>query len=302
VGEFLTARRTRLLRAGLVISLWAFFQALVYLHRLGRELVGAVPARHALLLLASFPFAFFFSAAYAESLFLLAAVGAFYHFHQREWGRAALWGLLVGLSRPNGCLVSVPLAVLALSLARKSPAAEVDPPTNEPVEMRRLIPALLVAATPGVGMLAYTAWLRLAGGRWFMWMDAQAAWGREFHGIGWSLATFHRFLTSAPLYELTRYWPTESLDGIAAFGALALSWPIARRLGLAYGLLVPLTLVPPLFTGGFMSLGRMTATLFPLFLYLGWRLPDEARRQLVIVSLLLQGALAAIHFTWRPLV
>ena len=54
--------------------------------------------------------------------------------------------------------------------------------------------------------------------------------------------------------------------------ALALAVPITRRFGLAYGVFLLLMIVPPLFRGGFLSLGRLTSTLFPLFLYLGWRL------------------------------
>ena len=65
------------------------------------------------LLLAAYPFAAFFNAPYTEGLFLLGSVGAFYHFHQRRWLMASLFGLLVGFSRPNGCLVSVPLGLMA---------------------------------------------------------------------------------------------------------------------------------------------------------------------------------------------
>ena len=35
-------------------------------------------------------------------LFLLGSVGAFYHFHQKRWLLASIFGLLVGFSRPNG--------------------------------------------------------------------------------------------------------------------------------------------------------------------------------------------------------
>ena len=103
----------RMLWAGVFISLAAFFVALIYLSRLSRLLAGAGAAAGAPLLLAAYPFAAFFNAPYTEGLFLLGSVGAFYHFHREQWVAASLFGLLVGLSRPNGCLVSVPLAILA---------------------------------------------------------------------------------------------------------------------------------------------------------------------------------------------
>ena len=82
----------RALWAGVVISLAAFLWALVYLVRLGRELVGAERAADAALLLAAYPFALFFSAPYTESLFLLAAVGAFFHFRRGRLGGRVVLG------------------------------------------------------------------------------------------------------------------------------------------------------------------------------------------------------------------
>jgi hypothetical protein len=95
-------RLLRMLWAGVFVSLAAFAWALYYLSRLSDLLAGPSAAAYAPLLIAAYPFAVFFNVPYTESLFLLAAVGAFYHFHREQWGRASLWGLLVGLSRPNG--------------------------------------------------------------------------------------------------------------------------------------------------------------------------------------------------------
>ena len=53
---------------------------------------------------------------------------------------------------------------------------------------------------------------------------------------------------------------------------LLLAVPITRQFGVAYGAFILVMILPPLFRGGFLSLGRLTSTLFPLFLYLGWQL------------------------------
>ena len=66
-------------------------------------------------LVRQFPFAVFFSAAYTESLFLLASVAAFVHARRRQPVRTAAWGLLAGLTRPQGFLLTLPLAWIALS-------------------------------------------------------------------------------------------------------------------------------------------------------------------------------------------
>ena len=97
-------RMLRALWAGVVISLAAFLWGLHYFVRFGRELIGPERAANAALLLAAYPFAVFFNAPYTESLFFLAAVAACYHFRRGEWISSSCWGLLAGLTRPNGCL------------------------------------------------------------------------------------------------------------------------------------------------------------------------------------------------------
>src|SRR5439155_19099401 len=98
-----------------VVSLGAFLGALVYVYLLARDDLDEDRARAALWLLAAYPFACFFGAIYTESLFLLGAAGAFYHFRRGEWLQAGAWGLLVGLTRPNGFFLSVPLVIIALT-------------------------------------------------------------------------------------------------------------------------------------------------------------------------------------------
>src|SRR5688572_966526 len=107
-------RMLRALWAGVFVSLAAFLWALVYISRLGDLLIDRQAGALAPLLLAAYPFAVFFNAPYTEALFLLGSAGAFYHFQRGQWLPAAGYGLLVGFSRPNGCLVAVPLAFIAL--------------------------------------------------------------------------------------------------------------------------------------------------------------------------------------------
>ena len=96
------------------MSFVAFFFALKYVFRLARQSIGDEGAATAVALLAAYPFAFYYSAAYTEGLFLLTVAATCYHFERGELGKAAAWGLAAGLSRPNGCLLSVVLAMMAL--------------------------------------------------------------------------------------------------------------------------------------------------------------------------------------------
>ena len=75
---------------------------------------------------------------------------------------------------------------------------------------------------------------------------------------------------------------------------------IIRRFGLAYGVFVAICVLPPLISMGSVSLGRYTAPLFPIFLWLGAAVPQNQRPYWAASFALGQGLVAALFFTWRP--
>jgi hypothetical protein len=58
--------------------------------------------------------------------------------------------------------------------------------------------------------------------------------------------------------------------------------------------------IPPLYSMGAISLGRYTAPLFPIFLWLGATVPAERRPYWIAVFAGFQALLSALFFTWRP--
>jgi hypothetical protein len=294
------SREERLLRAiwaGVIVSLAAFAWALVHVSRLADLLGGVRPAAVAPLLLASYPFAVFFSAPYTESLFLLGATGAFYHFHRGHWLKASLFGLLLGFSRPNGCLVSIPLSLLAITASAATSRRSGGGPPNS--LFRLLGVRLAVAAMPGVAMLLFTAYLYSLTGVWFAWARTQEAWGRTW-GTG-PIAQGWEWLTTEGLMAVTRGVPYDTMNALAVLFALAFLWPVLRHLGVAYFVFVLVNLFPPLFAGGALSMGRITSTLFPIFIALSLLLPSRSVPGWTAGMGLLQGFVAAIFFTWREL-
>ena len=95
-------------RAGLLISNLCEFVMLVVLYRLVWEDFGQEPAFRAALFLAVFPTAFFFVAAYSESLFLCLALLSFYSMRHSQWWLAGLLGLFACLTRAAGVLLILP--------------------------------------------------------------------------------------------------------------------------------------------------------------------------------------------------
>jgi hypothetical protein len=305
-------RMQRCLWAGVVISLAAFLWGLHYFIRLGRELIGGERAASAALLLAAYPFSIFFSAPYTESLFLLAAVAAFYHFRRGEWVASSAWGLLLGLARPNGCLASVPLAILGLQQmyegARAARGAEGGSDSVQRTAMRSQGATgvkgagirLLTAAMPGIGMLLFTLYLYHLSGVWFAWSRSHEAWGRTYQGIAPFVTAFGWF-RDQPFLQVVGSIPFNALNGCGVLFALALTYPVFRRLGVAWGVFVLVNLVPPLFAGGVLSMGRLTSTLFPLFLALAVLIPPRSVPAWVAAFGVGQGLCATLFFTWRQL-
>lgn len=291
-------RMLRALWGGVVVSLAAFLWGLWYLVRVGEDLVGPERAGNAALLLAAYPFSFFYSAPYTESLFLLGAVGAWYHFRRDQWIAASLLGLLAGLSRPNGCFMSVPLGILALQHAWTMASARGG--TIDAATVRAAATRLVVAAMPGIGMLLFTTYLYHLSGVWFAWARSHEAWGRTYHGLG-PFATAFGWLRDEPLIQVVTNIPFNTLNTLGLLFAVAMLVPVFRRLGVAWGIFVIVNIGLPLFAGGVLSMGRLTSTLFPLFLALAAVLPPRSVPSWAAAFGVMQGLCAALFFTWREL-
>ena len=279
--------------AGVAITLGAFAWGLVFVYRLARRDLPPRSARAAVILLSAYPFAVFFSAAYAEGVMLLASAAAFHHAGRGEDGTAAVWGAVAGLTQPNGFLLALPLAVLVAG----------RPETGDPGRLARLPRVLLVALAPVAGLAAYVAYVTRLTGDPLAWVRAHAAWGRSIEsgaGLG-GLGAPVRALVEGHLTDYVFAQPFEAVNMAATLFALSIAWPAARRLGAAYGLWIVVALAPALASGGFLSAGRLTAVLFPVFLYLAARLPTRRCEAVACIFAVTQGLAATLFFTWRPL-
>ena len=312
--------------AGMLIAFIAFLVALTYLYRLARQWLDHERAITALWLLAAYPFAVFFSAAYTESLYLCGASAAFYHFHRGQFAKAGAWGALVGLTRPNGCLLSVPLAILAVAqLARSDrgsserrwlqliqgelvtapdagPHAAAALGTSAPPAHRsRIVPALVAAAMPGIGMLIYSAFVYSLTGDPFSWARAHLAWGREYSGLVSLFTDRYKYIANEGFYDYTASVPLDLLNAVPALFALGMSWVVCKRFGLAYVSFLLLNLIPPMVAGGLLSVGRFTSVLFPAFFGLALLVSVRARPAWVAAFAMGQALNASLFFTWRQL-
>lgn len=281
--------------SGALVSIIAFAWAARYLYRLARDMMDDDRAAVAVTLLAVYPFAVFFSAPYTEGLFLLAMIGAWWHLRRDQRWSAFAWGFIAGLTRPNGCLLSVPLALMAVAPLWRH--GRLQRPAGG---WLGVTDRLMVAAAPGLGMLAYCAFVYDLTGDPFMWIRVQVAWGRENLGLAASLASEVRAIGDLGVYGYASADVVNFLNAIAALLVGVSLVPVWRRFGPPLAVLLLVNLLPSVASGGFMSVGRATAVLFPLFLWLADVVPVRHRVIWVASFAAVQAFGATLFFTWRP--
>jgi hypothetical protein len=306
------------LAAGLLISLGCFFGALVLLHKLATLELGERGAGHTLLLVAFFPAAFFFSAVYAESLFLLLSVAALLAARKGLWMWAGIAAALAALTRNSGAVLLVPLLLIFLYGPRE------DAPPREGssrwAPRYPLTPQLLWLALVPAALAAYLAYCGIVLDDLFAPFSAQGLWGRHLVPLGgiWDGAraawlglkqVVHG--RSTPVYfgesggdPFATAGQNLMLFGFLVFALVALVG-VLRRLPIAYGaytlVALVLTLSYPVDAQPLMSLPRFLAVLFPLHMWLAQRLGergDGAVERGVAVSAVLLGLLTAQFARW----
>jgi len=94
--------------AGLIIANLSGLGMLVVLYRLVQEDFDDKLASRTVLYLSVFPSAFFFAAAYSESLFLFLALLSFYYMRHSRWWLAGLFAALAALTRQSGLFLLLP--------------------------------------------------------------------------------------------------------------------------------------------------------------------------------------------------
>lgn len=95
--------------AGLVVSNVALLGSMVVLWELVRERFEVATSRRIVMLWLAFPSAFFLSAVYSESTFMLFSVAAFLAARRQKWALVALLGALAAATRPMGALLALAL-------------------------------------------------------------------------------------------------------------------------------------------------------------------------------------------------
>ncbi|WP_041731170.1 mannosyltransferase family protein [Conexibacter woesei] len=306
------------LLGGLVVSLACFFGALVLLHKLARIELGERDARTTILLVAFFPSAFFFSAVYAESLFLLLSVGTLLAARQGRWAAAGAVGALAALTRNSGVILLLPVLLLFLYGPRADREAAGGGPWWKP--RYAITPQILWLALIPLGLVAFLVYIGIVLGDPFAPFSAQELWGRHLVPLGgiWDGARaawlgLRQIVhgESTPVYfgeaggdPFSVAGQNLMLFGFLVFALVALVGAL-RRLPLAYGAYALVALVTtlsyPVDAQPLMSLPRFVLVLFPLQMWLARWLGERGDRgseRAIAISAVLLGLMTAQFARW----
>jgi hypothetical protein len=268
---------------GLLISNIAFLGALMLIYHCVSARYDAGLAQRAIVLIAVYPFSFFFSAVYSESLFLLAAAGAFALGERRRWGWAALCAAAAGATRLVG--VAVVFGLLLLYIEQIG------------FEWRRAGPDILWLPLGLLGTLGYMAFLIVRFGNALQFVDSQYVPG---WGAGVGLGSAWRTLRDlSPAAILAGQYPLMDIFHLLIFPlALGLAVLAARKLSIAYAAWSIVTLL--LSFALWHSMGRFVAVIFPLFIVAAMLLDRRRYQVAVCISLLLLALFTIMyaHFYW----
>ena len=255
--------------AAVLLSNVLFLFALWLLYMVTREVLDEERALWSCILLAVFPFSWVFSMAYGESLFLALSLGSLLAAERGRAGWAAVLASLAGLTRPQGVLLIVPLALI---LWRRV------------ADRRRLAWLALVPA----GALGFVAWVGIAMGNVGAYGAAQDAWGRSGAGVaaagGQSLGAHLDPLLAVFLLTLLAY-------------VFLLVYVRPDHIPLAYATIPVLALAAVMASGELESVGRYGMVAFPFAWVLAGRTSRWFRLAWPTVSSALLVATAVAAFT-----
>jgi Gpi18-like mannosyltransferase len=260
------------LLSGILVSNAAFLCSLFVFYQLtAMEMQSPDDAARAVLYLAIFPTAFFFFAAYTESLFLLAALLTLKYVRIGKYWQAGIWGGLAALIRLPGALMLLPLSYTAV---------------GQWVKERIWKPWIAVFITLlGSVVFPLYIWLFLRQPPWTPWVIQEARFkgGFTFPGVN-ILQAIQGILKGAAS-------PNNFIDlGFLVLFTVCLI-PVWRRLPRIYILfyisylglyLTRTSTIDPL-----LSLGRYVLVFFPAFIIMGnWGRNPVVHRIILYISLI----------------
>jgi hypothetical protein len=268
---------------GILVTLLCGPLAMVLFTAWARTRVDERTALQAGLLMALYPFAFYFyGVMYSDALFVLLVVGAFLLLEKGHLVPAVLLGALSTAARPVAPAVVLGLLVRRLEWKRAR---------GERWSVADFLPVL-----SGLGFGCYLLYLRQKFGDPFAFVETQGSPGWE-QAPGWhtwlKVHWFHVVFLEGNNADVILRYVTHAVLTVVG---LVLVLPTVRLLGWGYALYVlAIVGLPAVGTKDFMGMGRYLLAAFPLFLTLALLLRERPRVRHAIIAV---SAVGLVLLAW----
>lgn len=275
---------------GIMISTISFIASLYFLKKIILLDYSLKIANLAIIICCFFPLSFFYHSVYADSLFFLLSILSFYYARKKRWIISGLFGCLVLLTRLSG-IALVPALLVEWYLQNKQDHL------NWRLVKKFLKNGFLGISMTSLGFVIYLLYLQLSFGDFLLFQKSFSAWGQS--GIVFPPQVVFRyikiFLSIDP--QSLVYW-VAVLEFVCLFAYLSLSYFVAKKIRLSYGvfMFVLLLLVP--LTGTFAGTPRYLLHLFPGFLAIAVQLQNINKYKYIFVFLsIMLSLILTILFT-----
>jgi hypothetical protein len=269
--SLVAGRDNGLIAAALVLTTVLSLGASLLLHRIAYEQFGPTAARWALVLFLAWPSAAFLTTLYSESLYLVAAMGAWLLAARERWVLAGLLCGVASFTRVTGVFLGVALAVMYVQTVLRD---------RERFRWGGLTALLL----GGWGVVAYFLWLFIRTGDPLAWSHTQSAgWGRETVAPWSSFSTTWALMTNTELDNADWRWQMVA-DITIVVMVVALAVVMAQRRYWPELTLTVLTLGSVITSTSYISVTRYTLSIFPLMVLAGSLLARSTVRTKTVIA------------------
>lgn len=240
-----------------ILSTMFCIAAVYFLYKLWGKEHGSKIAWLSILLLLSFPTAFYFVAIYSESLFLLLAVLTFWFVKKDKFILAGLMAALASATKVQGVLLGLFLAV-ELWQKYKNKYKDVG---------QKLFKDIIGVMISPLGLVAYMFYLHRTFGNPVYFLTAQPAFGAErsslpFITLPQVIYRYIKILSVLPPVSFA-FWNAvlEILVTLILIAGLIYAF---KKIKFSYWIFVALAVILPTLTGTFSSMPRYALLAFPL--------------------------------------
>jgi len=274
----------------MVLSIIFFIGALYFTYKLFSENYNKKIAQISILLLLSFPTAFYFGAVYSESLLLLLTVLTFWFTKKDKFLLAGLFAALASATKIQGAILFIFLAVELWKKYRN----------NLSEQRKHFTKDLLGILIAPLGLIFYMVYLKNTTGDFLYFLSSQPSFGA-------GRSSLPLIFLPQVIYRYLKIFLTVKVASLAFFNAfLEFSMTMGtvvvlimafKKMKFSYWIFSILVVILPTLTGTFSSMPRYVLMAFMLFPYLAVRYEKnikliiiaQAFLQIILLSMFIRG-------------